>query len=106
MKECFEVVDATDDERYWPMGIFPTLDVAILATSGAAPDMVPNHSSESSDYDCFKIEIRRREFGFSETGKVVHRITFSRTFDHEGYESNGEKWTRTDKSIDESVKAK
>lgn len=102
MKECFEVVDATDDERYWPMGIWMTLSQAMSATSGETPDMVL--SDYDDDSDCVIIEIRRREFGYSGAGRVVHRITFNRTFmDAVNGNINPSDgiWTRTDKPIEQ-----
>jgi hypothetical protein len=65
----FEVVDATSDEQYWTLGIFPTLPEALAALDGCTPDDLPGDHGEYDDF-C-QVEIRERKFGWGGTGKAV-----------------------------------
>jgi len=56
--EIFELVDATDDERYYTLGLFLTLAEAMAEIQGDEP---PNHDNENESP---LLEVRRRPLGF------------------------------------------
>lgn len=58
MEHIFEVVDATDDERYYSLGVFLTEAGAMSLTDGAEPPY------NDDDPDAVTIEVRRRLIGF------------------------------------------
>jgi len=73
MKSIFELVDATDDETNYPIGLYLSKDEAVkAATSWSVP------SSETDDYS--RIEVRERALGFSgwgNSGKTVAIIEWT-----------------------------
>lgn len=58
MNHIFEVVDATDDERYYTLGLFETEPLAMAVLDGASPPY------NDDDPESVKVEVRRRPFGF------------------------------------------
>ena len=69
IEKVYEVVDATDDERYYTQGVFLSLAEAIKEIeTGVDPANLPD--SEVDEY--FKIEIRERKIGWSSDGKTVY----------------------------------
>ena len=72
--KVYEVVDATNDETYFTLGIFSTpLELLEKLARMERKDLA---ISELTYDDYEKIEIREREFGWTETGKTI--ITISR----------------------------
>lgn len=70
MSTCvYEIVDATSDERYWTLGMFPTLTDALVALDDTDPDDMPG---DHDDYESLcRIEVRERQYGWGGTGKTV-----------------------------------
>ncbi len=66
MEHVYEIVDATSDEQYWPLGIFPTLAEATAALSGCREP-----PSDNAEEFC-RIEVRERAVGWGDLGKCVH----------------------------------
>lgn len=67
-ESVFEVVDTTDEDMYFTMGVFLTLNAATKALNECTPKNMPS----DYDHDDFcRIEIRERRFGWSGIGKTV-----------------------------------
>lgn len=67
----FEIVDCTDDEQYYTLGLFPTLAAAMSELDTCTPDDLPR-DYEGCDTVC-RIEVRERKYGWHvSTGKCVH----------------------------------
>ena len=83
MKTIFEVVDNSDDERYYTLGIFLTEQEAMSLLDGDEPP----HNED--DPDAVTIEVRSRPVGF-----YPHAFTpvASRTWVRE-YEADGREWS-------------
>lgn len=81
MNSIFEVVDNTDDERYFPVGVFPTLAEAVAAVQGHASPW--NLCQASLDCDFVRIEVRERAFGLAplDCGKLVKAWEWARRYD-------------------------
>jgi hypothetical protein len=73
----FEVVDISNDEHYWPLGVFPSLHAALCALDGMDPDGLP---IERSSEDYCRIEIRERAYGWSEEGRRVAVIEWDKKY--------------------------
>ena len=79
----FEAVDATSDEQYWSLGIWPTLESAVAAFSQSDdPNDFGCHDHEDYEDKCV-IEIRERKIGWGGVGLTVHGITFERDYDEQ-----------------------
>jgi hypothetical protein len=66
----YEIVDATDDEVYWPLGMFTSLESAKQALDKCScPDDLSRNLYESDEF-C-RIEIRERNIGWGGVGKCV-----------------------------------
>lgn len=75
----FEVVDATDDEQYFPVGIFATLAEAEKELA-ACKD--PSDVGTPLDYDdFFAVEIRERKLGWHDHWTVAKRVEWKQTYD-------------------------
>ena len=57
----YELVDTTDDEMYYPIGIFLSLEEAVSAVESR--DRPWNLSDQAYDCDGATIEIRKRRIG-------------------------------------------
>lgn len=57
--KVFEVVDATDEEQYWPLGMFLTESDVLAVLDAKEP---PNNDHE---HDAVTIEVRSRNIGFA-----------------------------------------
>lgn len=68
----FEVVDYTNDEMYFPLGIFPTLTSAIeyIERAGGRDSAISWHQGQ--EYE--EVVIIKRKFGWTENGTEVLRI--------------------------------
>ena len=89
----YEVVDSTDDDRYFPLGMFLTLnhakDEAILTT----PDDLPDDRDQNDDV-C-RVDIYERKLGMSGAGKRVFRVEWERVYDEKADEY---RWGRKEES--------
>lgn len=65
MKTIFEALDVTDEEMYFTVGLWPTLEEAIAAIE-AIKD--PDECSEQYHEEFGKVDIRERAIGFSDFG--------------------------------------
>jgi hypothetical protein len=83
----FEVVDASNDETFFPLAIYTSLEDAKAAIAGDDPN--DTGCCAHDDWEDFvTLEIRERAIGPSGHGKCVHRVTWSR-----GYDA-GPEWSR------------
>lgn len=57
----YELVDTTDYETYYPVGVFLTMDDAVSAVESKAQPW--NLSDQAYDCDCATLEIRERKIG-------------------------------------------
>jgi hypothetical protein len=73
--EVFELVDATSDEMYYPLGMYLSLEDAIKAT-----DVKKDEPLTSND-EFERVEVRKREIGFH--GWRYESIVF--TLERESY---------------------
>lgn len=71
MEHIFEVVDSTDDERYYALGIFLTAQDAMSVLDGDEPP------SNDDDPEAVTLEVRRRAVGFH---PHEHTVIASRTW--------------------------
>ena len=78
----FEIVEASDDETYWPLGVFASLSDAAEAIA-LGPEDFGNPLDRD---DSITIEIRERTFGWNpcETGKVVMKKTWTHDWPEDG----------------------
>lgn len=75
----FEMVDATDDEQYFPLGIWLTLESAMAALDECKePDDV---GSDGCHDDYCKVEIRQHGIGWSGHGKKVYQREWISKYD-------------------------
>jgi hypothetical protein len=86
----FELVDKTD-EMYYPVGIFLSLSDAIEAVEKEKEPWMLSEFALDSGY--VKLEIREREVGFCQHGKVVWTMEWEDILSDDGYESE---WVRRD----------
>lgn len=80
-KFVYELVDVTDPETYYTIGIFED-----LGALGIELSCVRSPIGEHGDCDCHCYEIRRREIdkiAWSETGEVIARANLVNTYNEE-----------------------
>lgn len=65
MKTIFEAVDCTDEEMYFTIGLWPSLEGALVDIEDCNE---PSDFSEQDHEEYCRVEIRERDFGFSDTG--------------------------------------
>lgn len=78
MSTIFEAVDATSDEQYFTVGLWPTLAEAVEVFEKRGNNPIGEHSD-----DVVKVEIRERKVGkmdLSETGKVVAKFVWLKDY--------------------------
>lgn len=75
----YEVVDYTDNEMYYPLGIFPTLDSANEYIEIGEKDDRAISWHQGEEYE--EIVIIKRKFGWSGNGKEVGRIRREEYYD-------------------------
>lgn len=80
--EIFELVDCTDDEMYFTIGLFFSLHDAIQAIKAHGKDEAIIEYSE--DYE--KVEVRQRNVGFSDAGRKVYEAERETYYDEEADE--------------------
>jgi hypothetical protein len=75
----YEVIDVTDDEMYFPVGVWLNLEEALEALDG-----IENPQELTDSYDdgesCV-YEVRARKVGFGEMGTRVKRIAWTMEYD-------------------------
>ncbi len=92
MKFVYEVCDTTDDEMYFPMGIFPSKESAIEAVKKCAEDS-PDYPMTEYDPDEYeRVEIRERKLGMYSDSKVVFTLERKCEFDDE---TDDQRWVTT-----------
>lgn len=57
----FEAVDATNEETYWTLGMFATLEDAIEQLTKCTPDDLP--SERDFDDECCRVEVYEHKVG-------------------------------------------
>ncbi len=67
--KIFEVVDATNDEIYYPIGLFASLHDAIKAIKAYGKDEAIGEFSGLYE----RIEVRERRIGYCGVGKQVYK---------------------------------
>lgn len=76
----FEVVDSSNEETYWTLGIWRTLQEALAALDVENPEDVG--CNEAEEYDEHRtIEVRERKIGWGGTGKRVAKVEWKATWD-------------------------
>jgi len=82
MDHVYEIVDATSDEQYWPIGVCATLDDCLQALADCYnPHSVPCDDIGSESYT---IEIYRRKLGYLDlynVGTSIYTIEFTERYD-------------------------
>ena len=83
MKSIYEVCDTSDDDMYFPMGVFLDKESAIEAVKKLAADN-PDYSITEYDPDEYeKIEVRERKIGMSGSNTVVFTLERECKYDDE-----------------------
>ncbi len=77
----FEVVDYTNDEMYYPLGIFPTLTSATEYIEEAEQKDRPVSPWQDEEFET--LVIVRRKFGWTENGTRILEINREEYYDEE-----------------------
>jgi len=89
----FEAVDSTNEETYWSLGVWPTLEYALAAfTDCQDPGDFGCHNHNEHDDLCV-IEIRERSFGWGGPGIPRATLRWENMYDEAADEF---KWRRTE----------
>lgn len=90
MSHVYEVVDSTDDEMYFTIGIYSTLELALAALDQPNP---PETFHCHGDWGYAEFEVRRRPLNaYSEHGRTAASVTWkSLPLEDDDYE---EQWER------------
>jgi hypothetical protein len=83
MEHIYEVVDSSDDERYYALGIFLAEQDAMSVLDGETPP------SNDDDPEAVTVEVRRRTVGFH---PHEHTVIASRTWVR-NYEDDKPDWS-------------
>ena len=79
--KIYEVVDATNNETYYPLALYLILDEAISSIENITPD---EWNSDGYIDDYTKIEVRERSLGWrSEVGDVVFILEWNKVYNEE-----------------------
>ena len=92
MKLIYEVCDTSDDEMYFPMGIFFSKESAIEAVKKLAADSPDCSITEHYSDEYERIEVRERKIGMSGSSTVVFTLERECEYDDETGE---EHWITT-----------
>lgn len=65
----YELIDATDYETHWTLGIWPTKEEAIAAVDARNDD--PNRMTDQDQAESCTFEIRERQIGWCDIGETV-----------------------------------
>jgi len=85
----YEVIDATDDEMYYPIGMFLSLESAENALSEYGHERIGDYSDT-----CETIKVIERREGMSGHGKTVRE--YSRTENQADPNDDDSNWVLTD----------
>jgi hypothetical protein len=85
----FEVVDATNEETYWSLGVFAELARALDCADIANPSDIPCRDHDEWGYSV-RLEIRARVLGWTGRGRCVAKIEWTR----EDSDDEESRWTR------------
>ena len=91
MTSIFEMVDATNEEAYYTMGLFVTLEEALKY----ATDERHGEPLTEIDDDLVIFEIKERQMGFtgySVTGKLRATVTWKKKYSDNDEDDDG-KWS-------------
>ena len=86
----YEIVDSTDDERYWTLGIFASLADALAAMNGITPDDLPGDHEEYEG--ACRVEIRERAMGWGDKGKCVQDYEWRDKYNEDADVYEWQKW--------------
>jgi hypothetical protein len=87
MKYVYEVIDSTDDERYYPLGVYLSLKEANRAIQSIArKDRAISWIADDSGTDFECIRIKKRKIGWSENGTTVNEIKREQFYNEENDE--------------------
>lgn len=87
----YEIFDNTDEEAYYPLGMFLSLDKAKAALDALEEPSDSGSDVEHEDYDQATFKVYERTVGWSGHGKQVHMQRWAREYDEEKDEY---KWVR------------
>ena len=90
MDKIYEVCDTTDDEMYFPMGMFLSLESAIAGIKSACCEDWPL-TEHADEYE--KIVVREREIGMHGDGIQVYKLERCQEYNEETDES---KWVEVE----------
>jgi hypothetical protein len=80
LSSVFELTDCTDEECYFPIGIWLTLAEAVAYVDKCGDD--PNRVSSDAFHDDYcRVEIRERQIGPSTHGKTVFEREWVQGYD-------------------------
>lgn len=83
-------MDSSNEETYWTLGIWPTLQEALSALDVENPEDFG--CNEADEYDEHRtIEVRERKIGWGGSGKRVAKVEWKATWDEP---SDEYKWAR------------
>jgi hypothetical protein len=86
MKKIYEVIDASDDEMYWPMALYLNKEEAIQKCENLLPD---DWDSPGYIDDYAKLEIRERPIGWmTSIGDIVFTVEWEKKYNEETDEFN------------------
>ena len=89
----FEAVDCSDDERYYPIGLWLSLEQALADLDVADPS---GFGSDGDPEGLFEVAVYQREIGFCDLGRKVATLEWRQVFDDTGDELA---WVRHRKEI-------
>lgn len=91
--KIYEAIDVSDDEMYFPIGWWDSLDNARQAFNHSTPDMFDSSGSDTLEKESYIIEVKERSIGFSDNnGKTVGRIEWTCFWNDE---RDDFEWSRT-----------
>ena len=83
MKFMYEVCDTSDDEMYFPMGIFLDKESAIEAVKKLAADNPDCSITEHEPDEYERIEVRERKVGMPDSSTMVFTLERECKYDDE-----------------------
>jgi len=91
--KIYELVDYSDQEHYFTLGHWTTLQEVLDAIKGKEPEDI-NTPADIEDY--FKLEVREHTLGWSGFGKLVYQREWTRIYNEEKDEYH---WRETSKAL-------
>ena len=81
MTSVFEAVDSTDEDTYWTLGVWPTLESALAAFADCQdPGDFGCHDHDGYDDLCI-VEIQERPFGWGSPGSTRTTLRWENVYD-------------------------